>query len=204
MELKELKPSPLVARFVKKIQKGPVLDIGFGSGKDFLFLASQGFKVTALDIDKKAVENLEKLEKESGLEIEIKNQDTRQFSFPENYYAGVIVMNSLFFISRNDFLSIIEKIKHALQPDNIAIISSFTKDDSMFTQIQQTRKEKQEREFRDDKGNSWYFLAPKELENLFRDFSILFSKEEQVQDKGHSDSPEPHTHLIAQMVAKKV
>jgi cyclopropane fatty-acyl-phospholipid synthase-like methyltransferase len=203
MEPQELKPSPLVARFAGEMQKGPVLDIGFGNGKDSLFLASQGFKVTALSIDKKAAENLEKLKKEKGLKIEIKNQDIRQFSFSDNYYTAIIAMNTLFFLSKNEFLSIIEKIKNSLKPGGVVIISSFTMYDQMFTKMQQTIKESGEREFQDDKGNSWYFLALNELENLFHNFSILFSKEEQVQDKGHPGSLEPHTHTIARIVAKK-
>ncbi|MFH2054445.1 MAG: methyltransferase domain-containing protein, partial [bacterium] len=49
-------PSDLVRRFIEFAPQGRALDLGGGEGRDALFLAEQGFRVTIVDIAESGVE----------------------------------------------------------------------------------------------------------------------------------------------------
>lgn len=201
--MNNLSPSPLLEHFYKQVPKGGTLDIGFGKGNDSIFLANKGFRVTAIDTKKSNVENLARIVKENNLSIKTEQIDVRKFEFRPNTYEIITAMNSLFFLNGNEFKAIIENIKKSLKPGGIAIISSFTVDDSLFEKLERTVNKIDEQNFQDDTGNSWFFLQKEELKNMFSDFEVLFYKEILAQDSGHDKWLEPHVHSIARMVAKK-
>ena len=199
----QCKPSPLVEKYSKDAQRGPAFDIGFGGGGDAIFLARMGFGVTAIDISETNVAVLRSASETKNISINAIFQDVRKFIFQERRYSIIVAINSLFFLSKRDFETVVEKIKKALRPGGIAIITSFTTGDPMFVKMQKTKEQADERSFRDEEGHSWNFLASGELEGYFKGFSIFFSKEETVQDKGHLGASKPHTHKIASIVARK-
>lgn len=141
--------------------------------------------------------------KENNLSIKAELIDVRKFRFHPDTYEIIITMNSLFFLNGDDFKTIVENIKKSLKPGGIAIISSFTIDDSLFKKLENTANKIDEQNFQDNTGNSWFFLKEEELKNMFSDFEILFYKEIIAQDSGHKEWPEPHTHSIARIVARK-
>lgn len=200
---KNTKPAPLVERFSKDIKIGPVLDIGCGDGRDAVFLARKGFDVTAIDVRQKAIDTAQKLAKTNGVIVHFLLKDVREYDFPKNHYQAIIALNSLFFLGKKDFYAAIDNIKKFLISGGIAIISSFTVNDSMFDKIRMENEEVGEREFKNSGGHYWYFLDHDELLRLFDGFEILFHKETLTQDPGHPGLPEPHTHAIERIVAKK-
>ena len=203
MTINNLSPSPLLERFYNQVPKGEILDIGFGKGNDSIFLATKGFRVTAIDAKKNNVDDLARAAKENNLSIKAGQIDVRKFEFRSDTYEIIVAMNSLFFLNGNEFKMIIENIKKSLKPDGIAIISSFTVDDSLFKKLERTANKIDAQTFQDDTGNSWFFLKEEELKNMFFDFEILFYKELTAQDSGHKEWPEPHTHSIAHIAVRK-
>jgi len=203
MTINNLSPSPLLERFYNQVPKGEALDIGFGKGNDSIFLAIKGFRVTAIDAKKNNVDDLARAAKENNFSIKTELKDARKFEFRSDTYEIIVAMNSLFFLNGNEFKMIIENIKKSLKPDGIAIISSFTVDDSLFKKLERTANKIDAQTFQDDTGNSWFFLKEEELKNMFFDFEILFYKELTAQDSGHKEWPEPHTHSIARIAVRK-
>jgi SAM-dependent methyltransferase len=61
---------------------GPVLDIGCGTGRVALDLASRGHAVTGLDSDPELVRELSRRARERGLRVETIAADARSFSLP--------------------------------------------------------------------------------------------------------------------------
>lgn len=203
---KQLNPAPLVKKFFNQAETGKALDIGCGKSDDALFLAEKGFNVTAIDINSNAIENLKTQAEKIGVRVNTANSDVRSFHLEDNRYSIIIAMNSLFFLSQNEFADIIEKIKKAVKRGGIIIIASFTIRDPMFDRMSKSQDffKKNSKTFENKQGNKWYFLEPNELETYFENnFEILFSHEEIVQDKGHNGTPKPHQHAIARIVAKK-
>jgi SAM-dependent methyltransferase len=64
---------------------GPVLDIGCGTGRVALDLASRGHAVTALDSDPELVHELARRAREVGLRVETIAADARSFSLPARF-----------------------------------------------------------------------------------------------------------------------
>lgn len=197
-------PSPLLEHFYDQTPIGAALDIGFGNGRDSIFLASKGFGVTAIDTKKNNIDNLAVVAKENNLSIKAQLIDVRKFEFCPNIYEIIVAMNSLFFLSSNEFKKVVENIKKSLKPGGIVIISSFTVNDSMFKKLERTANKMDEQTFQNKEGNFWFFLEKGELKNMFSDFEILFYKEVVTQDQGHGEWAESHTHSIARIVAKKL
>ncbi|HEX3650002.1 MAG TPA: class I SAM-dependent methyltransferase, partial [Pseudonocardiaceae bacterium] len=50
------RPNPLLVREIGSLQPGSVLDLGCGEGADAVWLARQGWRVTAVDISATALE----------------------------------------------------------------------------------------------------------------------------------------------------
>ena len=200
---KNTNPAPLVERFSKNIKIGPVLDIGFGNGRNAVFLARMGFDVTAIDVRQKAIDAAKELAKNNGVVVNFLLKDVREYVFPKKHYQAIIALNSLFFLGKKDFYAAIDNIKKTLIVGGIAILSSFTVSDSMFDKIRMENEKVGEREFKSRDGHFWYFLDHDELLRLFDGFEILFYKETLTQDHGHPGWPEPHTHAVARIVIKK-
>src|SRR5437868_1666638 len=68
---------PIVKKILEYRQSGSVIDIGAGQGHHSIFLAEQGFDVTAVDTDPALMENLSKIAKEKNLPITAQVGDVR-------------------------------------------------------------------------------------------------------------------------------
>lgn len=205
-DFQQLNPAPSVKKIFNQTEIGEALDIGCGKGDDALFLAEKRFNVTAIDINSNAIKNLEERAKKSGVHVNTAHLDLRNFQLEENRYSIIIAINSLFFLSHDEFADAVERIKNSAKPGGIIIITSFTVQDPMFDKMSKSADffKKNNRTFENKKGDKWYFLELNELKTYFEDrFEVLFFNEEIVQDKGHYGAPEPHQHAIARIVAKK-
>ncbi|MFH1979216.1 MAG: class I SAM-dependent methyltransferase, partial [Patescibacteria group bacterium] len=114
--MNKLSPSPLLEHFYNQVPKGAALDIGFGRGNDSIFLASKGFGVTAIDTKKNNTDDLIRIAKENNLSVKAEMIDVRKFEFRQDAYEIIVAMNSLFFLSGNEFKTIIQNVKKSLKP----------------------------------------------------------------------------------------
>ena len=89
------------------------LDLACGMGRNAKFLATQGFKVDALDISPIAIESLQHIEN-----IEPKEVDFDSYVLPENSYDLIVCT---YFLKRELF----PQIEKALREDGIFIFETF-------------------------------------------------------------------------------
>lgn len=204
MDSKIIIPAPLIQKFENQAPRGKALDIGAGQGNNALFLAQQGFSVTAVELRKELAEMIKKRAEDNQIRMEISNQDIKDFSIAENSYSFISAMNSLNFLSKKEFYGIIEKIKSGLISGGICAIALFTTEDPLFEEIKSKTTLEEDGSFRNDAGKKWYFPKVNELKEIFeKDFTILFYIEAIIDDKGHPNSPEPHKHAVARIAVKK-
>jgi len=196
-------PFYLVEKFFPRMEPGVVLDIGFGDGRNSIFLARKGFSVEGIEIDEKRVEELERLARDMHIDISVQHTDVRDFDFRSEAYTAVLAIQSLVFLKKSEFRTIVERMRHALQQGGIAIVSSFTVDDVSYKRLS-TRDEVEENTFLTGSGVHWQFLAKGELRECFGNgFDILHYGERVVEDDHHGDMSGRHMHGIAEIVAQK-
>jgi len=72
------------------IPKGEVLSIGEGEGRNSVFLAQQGFKVTALDYSIEGLKKTEKLAKENLVKLDLIHADVTEYNFGQKKWQGIV------------------------------------------------------------------------------------------------------------------
>lgn len=153
------------------------LDIGCGDGKISLGLAMAGFKVIAVDKDKK---KLAKLKGEDN--IETIHKDIRDYRIRKKFDL-IISRYSLNFIPRPNFIKLIKDIYNSLQQDGIFYLFIFTKDDPMAK-----------------KWDSDRFYTRKEIKSLFKEIRFKYKIRERKFEDSH---PDRHIHRTLTIRATK-
>ena len=83
-------PNHFLAKNYQNIPKGKVLSLAEGEGRNAVFLAKQGYSVTAVDASKVGLKKAEDLAKENEVEIELIHADLAEFDIQENTWDGII------------------------------------------------------------------------------------------------------------------
>jgi SAM-dependent methyltransferase len=99
--------------------EGTVLDMGMGEGRNAVFLAQKGFKVTGVDISSVAVKKAHLLAKEYGVKIKGVVASMIDYKIPAGSYDAIICF---YYVDRN----LLDKIKTWLRPGGILIYESHT------------------------------------------------------------------------------
>lgn len=84
-----------VLEAAKVITPGKTLDLGCGNGRNALYLAANGFDVTAWDKNPASINNLESIRREEGLEnlqSAIKDLNTLSFEGEYDFILSTVVM----------------------------------------------------------------------------------------------------------------
>jgi SAM-dependent methyltransferase len=103
------------------LPQGKALDIAMGEGRDGVYLATQGFMVTGLDISAVGLKKAEALARARGTQIETKVVDLETYQLPAERYDVIICS---YYLQRNLFPQIV----HSLKPGGMAIVETYTHD----------------------------------------------------------------------------
>ncbi|MFA7243853.1 MAG: class I SAM-dependent methyltransferase [Patescibacteria group bacterium] len=192
----------LINKYVNFKNPAKILDIGFGSGKDSVYFAQNGFDVDAIDFDD---EKISVFKKRIGhlKNINIIYENLLDFEFPQNHYDVILANHVLDFIRYADFQRIIRKIHNALKLDGIFFLAIFNISDPFFNKLS-------EKNLRRPENNSFlindhdvrHFYTKSDIEFMKKFFEIEFFEEESVDDN-HGPTGKHH-HNFFRIVAKKV
>lgn len=87
-------PNEFLVEQYEIIPKGKVLSLAEGEGRNAVFLAKQGYSVTAVDGSQVGLEKARKLAKENGVELELIQADLVAFDLGVAKWDGIV---SIFF-----------------------------------------------------------------------------------------------------------
>jgi tellurite methyltransferase len=109
-------PHPLVLQFVSRLSSGRALDIACGAGRHAIWLAEQGWQVTAVDSSRVAIELLEKRAAQKGITVMslIADLERHEFSIKSRAYDLILICN---YLQRDLFPS----IKEGIAPGGLVI-----------------------------------------------------------------------------------
>ena len=115
------KPIPFLVENVRLLPKGKVLDIAMGEGRNGVYLATQGFDVTGLDISAKGLEKAHILAAKNNVTIKTKVVDLENIQFEPNSYDLIICT---YYMDR----ALYKKFRHALKPGGMLLIETYNID----------------------------------------------------------------------------
>ena len=123
-------PNAFLKSVVKNILPGQVLSIGEGEGRNAVFLAEQGYEVTAIDLSPIGLEKAKKLADSRDVGLQTIVADIASFDFGENLWNGII---SIFCHLPPDVRQMVhQKIKTGLKPGGVFIVEAYTHDQIPF------------------------------------------------------------------------
>lgn len=131
---------------------GKVLDIGMGEGRNSVFLASKGYKVTGVEISSEAIRKARMLAREFEVRIETALTPLEEYKIPENSLDAIICF---YFVDKN----LSDKFMSWLKPGGIVMFEAFTE------------RQKSIKNF--DPNDNGVLLKEGELLKLFPGFKIL-------------------------------
>jgi tellurite methyltransferase len=113
-------PYPFLREHVALLPRGRGLELAMGEGQNAIFLAEQGYAVTAIDISEVAVERARRSVQLAGIAIEVQRMDLGAATLPTEAYA---VVACLYYLQRD----LLPQIVNALKPGRMVIYETFTR-----------------------------------------------------------------------------
>jgi tellurite methyltransferase len=156
----EAPPNPLLVETARRMTPGAALDLACGTGRNALWLAEQGWKVTALDGAPAAIEILQQRALEQGLDVDARVADLEKGAYKiEEAAWDLIVM--CFYLQR----SLFEPAKKGTRPGGLVLA---------IVHIAEPGQQPTEHQ-----------LRPGELEKYFSGWEILHCREGKPNDPAH-------------------
>lgn len=122
------KPESVLARLIKEkyIRPCKTLELGCGNGNDAIFLAKNGFDVTAVDISKKAIENAKERGKNSNVKVKFLAEDVTDLKSLKDRFKFLYDRACFHFIPEEKRELYLNNVKHLLvkNGDFVLIASS--------------------------------------------------------------------------------
>src|SRR5260370_11882301 len=86
------RPNQLLVEEITGLKPGRALDLGAGEGRNALWLAEQGWQVTAVDFSRVAVERGAEATKRAGVDVEWVQADVTEYTPPAADFALVLIL----------------------------------------------------------------------------------------------------------------
>ncbi|MEM9256756.1 MAG: class I SAM-dependent methyltransferase [Pseudomonadota bacterium] len=117
-------PNGFLEQMFESLPMGRILSLGEGEGRNAVFLATQGYAVTAVDSSSVGLEKAKKLAADYDVSIECINIDLLDFELDEGHWDGVI---SIFCPLPSALRkSVHEKVERGLKPGGVFLTESYT------------------------------------------------------------------------------
>ncbi len=157
---KEDAPTILLVEIAAKLTPRTVIDLACGAGRNALYLAEQGWTVTAVDGSKSAIELVQQRSAARGLNMDTKVADLTapDFKIPSDTFDLILIA---YYLQRDLFV----KVKAAVRPGGLVVAIAHTP----------------------ESGEQWSEkrAAPGELRGFFNDWEILWEYEGPSRDPAH-------------------
>ena len=117
-------PNEFLVEKVSRIPKGKVLSLAEGEGRNAVFLAKQGYSVTAVDASLIGLNKARKLAEEHAVEVEFIHADLADYELGKNSWDGIIsIFCPLPSLIRKE---IYKKVIPALKPGGVFLLEAYT------------------------------------------------------------------------------
>ena len=158
--------------------RGRALDLAMGAGRNAVFLAECGFRVTGVDASEVGTSNARRLAEARGVEIDAVAADLATYPLGREEWD---LITNFYFLDRRLFPRIVE----ALAPGGTFVLETFSTDHPRLASGYGPK-------------NPDFLLEPNELLSAFADLRILLYQDLVMKlDEGHHRGPAGLIRLIA-------
>lgn len=120
------KPNKFLEENVNHIPKGRVLSLAEGEGRNAVFLAKQGYSVTAVDASIVGLNKARKLAEENGVVVEFIHADLADYDLGENRWDGIV---SIFCPLPSSLRKqLYKKVEAGLKRSGVFLLEAYTPD----------------------------------------------------------------------------
>jgi tellurite methyltransferase len=114
-------PSAFLARVVDGVTPGEALDVAMGQGRNGLFLARKGWRVTGYDISPVGLAQATKAAVREGLTLQTRLASHDAFDFGKNRWDLVVMI----FPGTSMEEEFVRKVKASLKPGGLVVVEQF-------------------------------------------------------------------------------
>jgi SAM-dependent methyltransferase len=117
-------PNNFLEANVSSIPKGKVLSLAEGEGRNAVFLAKQGYSVTAVDASLVGLNKARKLAEDNGVIVEFIHTDLAEYDLGENKWDGIV---SIFCpLPSSIRKQLHKKVEAALKRNGVFLLEAYT------------------------------------------------------------------------------
>lgn len=119
-------PNQFLKENYETIPRERVLSLAEGEGRNAVFLAKQGYSVTAVDGSKVGLRKAERLAKENRVTIDLVHADLAEYEIGENEWDGIVsIFCPLPSVPRSQLH---KKVVAGLKPGGVFLVEAYTPD----------------------------------------------------------------------------
>lgn len=198
------KPDLLLADILPDVERGLALDLGAGEGRNALYLAQQGFDVTAVDIAPTAIQKCLDRARLHNIPIRAEARNLLDVEIEPDSLALVVSAMTLQFVKPSESARVIERIKTGLRPGGMVYLTMFSTDDPGYARMSQSQPEVEPRTYFNERmGSHVHFFEKEELLGAFEGFVLYHFAQTVFRDPGHPGVPDPHYHGTLTYIGRK-
>lgn len=188
-------------QYLDLIEKGNVLDLGIGEGRNSIPFALNGYNIDGVDTYKPALSRCKEIFKDVETTINLINCDLREYDIKCDNYSLIIVANVLNFFKKSEIDKIVQRIQEGLKEDGILYLTVFSKLEPKYSILKHYQEEVEENTFYIEERNSYvHYFTQEEIKEYFSDFELICLFEGIEYDMSHGT---PHYHGGIDFMARK-
>lgn len=180
-------PVEAVCQIKNYIDSGRVLDIGGGEGRNALYLAERGFRVSVNDLSKVGLDKIKLIAKEKGFTIDTHVADVTEDKIKDDY--EVILLT--FVLHHMDKLEAVKVIKEAQKHTvigGINVIETFVNKGGLYERNKVTGR---------------FYPCQKEIEELYKDWDIKELSIKEIMTMARNKEGKPMKNHAVSLLAQK-
>ena len=170
-----MEPVPFLVKMIQGLPPGQAICLAAGTGRNAIFLAQNGYQVTAIDISQAALHWCDQISAKLGVEVKTLEADLLAFDLGNEVWD---LATNLYFYEP----SIFRGLKKAIRPGGHILFQTYSQ---------------AQKKFAWGPSNNAFLVHPQDLEDEFKDWELIYFEETEytnLQNKNES---------VIQMLARK-